>query len=391
LSLSSLQLPDGWHAVGIIRDITERKRLEQELRQHTCKLEETVALRTQDLCAANQELTALNQALAVEILKRQQKENDILLREKQYRATTRLLTHAGEDTDGLLKSVLHDAVRLVVAPEGYIGYFEESGSSFAVRHELGEIANFYRTALSPAIKQEQGFLSQVYRSGEAIWEKDYRNHSQRIADPRFDRVASLIIVPLKLGEQVRGALAVVWTDSIHSVSEENVAVVIQFAALASIALERAYVQEKINYQNKLLQKLAETTASLVTELDLDKALQNILEQAKGFMGIPHGFIVLFTPDGRHVEIKCGLGRYQRQTGMTRLFDGQGICGDVQRTGQSVVIQDYAHWPQRMVNSFNQEMTAEMQAPLIIDGKTIGSIGLALFGEPIVLEPAKLCV
>ncbi len=84
LSLSSLQLPDGWHAVGIIRDITERKRLEQELRQHACKLEETVELRTQDLCAANQELTALNQALAVEIIKRQQKENDILLREKQY-------------------------------------------------------------------------------------------------------------------------------------------------------------------------------------------------------------------------------------------------------------------------------------------------------------------
>ena len=391
LSLSSLQLPDGWHAVGIIRDITERKRLEQELRQHTCKLEETVELRTQDLCAANQELTALNQALAVEILKRQQKENVILLREKQYRATTRLLTHAGEDTDGLLKSVLHDAVRLVGAPEGYIGYFEENGSSFAVRHELSEIANFYRTALSPAVKQEQGFLSQVYRSGEASWEKDYRNHPQRIPDPPFDRVASLIIVPLKLGEQVRGALAVVWTDSIHPVSEEDVAVVIQFAALASIALERAYVQEKINYQNKLLQKLAETTASLVTELDLGKALQNILEQAKGFMGIPHGFIVLFTPDGRHVEIKCGLGRYQGQTGMTRLFDGQGIFGEVQRTGQSVVIQDYAHWPQRMVNAFNQEMTAEMQAPLIIDGKTIGSIGLALFGEPIVLEPAKLAV
>jgi PAS domain S-box-containing protein len=31
LSLSALQLPDGWHAVGILRDITARKRAEQEL------------------------------------------------------------------------------------------------------------------------------------------------------------------------------------------------------------------------------------------------------------------------------------------------------------------------------------------------------------------------
>ena len=49
LSLSSIQLSDGWHAVGIIRDITERKRLEQELRLHANKLEEIVELRTQDL------------------------------------------------------------------------------------------------------------------------------------------------------------------------------------------------------------------------------------------------------------------------------------------------------------------------------------------------------
>ena len=391
LSLSAIASPDGWHAAGILRDISQRKQMEQELRQYASKLEETVELRTQDLHAVNQELTALNQTLEAEILIRQQKESDILLREKQYRATTRLLTNADDNTTDLLKSVLHDAVRLVGAPEGYIGYFEEHGANFVVHHEIGAIADFYRTHLMPAVKLEQGLLSQVYRSGDACWERDYRSHPQRIPTPHFNRVASLIIVPLKLGEMVSGALAVVWTDNVHPVTGEDVDVVSQFAALASIALERSFVQEKLNYQNKLLQKLAETTASLVTELDLDKALQNILEQAKSFMGIPHGFIVLFTPDGRHVEVKCGLGRYHSQTGMIRRFNGQGIFGEVQRTGKSVVILDYAHWPQRMVNDFNQEMTAEMQAPLLIDGKTIGTIGLALFGEPIAMDPQKLAV
>ena len=391
LSLSSIQLPDGWHAVGIIRDITERKRLEQELRLHASKLEETVELRTQDLFAANQELTALNQTLATEIVLRQQKETDILLREKQYRATTSLLTHAGADTDDLLRSILQDAVRLVGAPEGYIGFFDENGGVFSVRHEICDIPKLYQRHLKVAVKQGQGLLSQVYRNGETLWAKDYQNEPLRMRQSEFDRVASLIIVPLKLETVVRGALTVIWTDTVHTVTEEDVDVVSQFAALASIALERAQVQEKIHYQNKLLQRLAETTASLVTELDLDKALQNILEQAKAFMGIPHGFIVLFTPDGRYVEVKCGIGRYQAQTGMLRLFDGQGIFGEVLRTGQSVVIHDYVNWPKRMVNSFNQEMTAEMQAPLKIDGKTIGSIGLALFGEPVVMEQEKLVI
>ena len=33
LSLSALHLEDGWHALGIMRDITARKRVEEELRR----------------------------------------------------------------------------------------------------------------------------------------------------------------------------------------------------------------------------------------------------------------------------------------------------------------------------------------------------------------------
>ena len=43
LSLSAVQLSDGWHAVGILRDITERKRAEAELRETNQQLEEATA------------------------------------------------------------------------------------------------------------------------------------------------------------------------------------------------------------------------------------------------------------------------------------------------------------------------------------------------------------
>lgn len=54
LSLSSVQLRGEWHAVGIIRDITERKKVEEELRQANRQLQEAIELANE--MAANAEM-----------------------------------------------------------------------------------------------------------------------------------------------------------------------------------------------------------------------------------------------------------------------------------------------------------------------------------------------
>jgi diguanylate cyclase (GGDEF)-like protein/PAS domain S-box-containing protein len=54
LSLSALKLKEGWHAVGVIRDINERKKSEEALRTHQEQLESLVAERTEELHAANE-------------------------------------------------------------------------------------------------------------------------------------------------------------------------------------------------------------------------------------------------------------------------------------------------------------------------------------------------
>lgn len=60
LSLSSIKLNNKWHATGILRDITNRKKLEEELKQERENLEQTVVIRTEKL---NQSLNELEKAL----------------------------------------------------------------------------------------------------------------------------------------------------------------------------------------------------------------------------------------------------------------------------------------------------------------------------------------
>ncbi len=52
-------MPDG-NLLGMIRDVTERKRAEEQIRQLNSELEDRVALRTKELEAANKELEAFS-------------------------------------------------------------------------------------------------------------------------------------------------------------------------------------------------------------------------------------------------------------------------------------------------------------------------------------------
>ncbi len=56
LSLSALQLKGKWHAAGILRDITGRKKAEAELRTHREQLKNLVEERTEELQTVNEQL-----------------------------------------------------------------------------------------------------------------------------------------------------------------------------------------------------------------------------------------------------------------------------------------------------------------------------------------------
>ena len=337
------------YLIAQIEDISDRKRLEQELRVHAETLEETVGQRTQELHASNQELTALNQELLamndemlsanetlaetnhtldLEITVRKQAEQEAIRREKQYQATASLLTEPGEDFDGLLQSILYNAVELIGAPAGYIVLLDDKGENFVLRCKLGAP---YKIGKSQPV--QLGLLGQVYRTGELASVEDYRQYEHRVSDPEFESLTTLLATPLKLYGKVQGALAAYWNDDIRRITDDDKDIYRQFGTLASLALERTYAGRRISRQNEMLRELAEATASLVEELDLEKALQNILDRASSFMEIHHGFIQLFDSDGEHLTFQCGLGRFAGQKGTRLRFAGKTI-GSIGLAGYS---------------------------------------------------------
>lgn len=391
----------------IFFDVSERKRMEKELQLHSIELEATVEQRTQELYASNEELTAMNEemtamneelkamnetledanrALAAEVDNRHKKEQEVLRREKQYQATTNLMKNSTVGIHELLELILNEAITLVGAPGGYIGLLDESGRKSVMRHTAGANRAFQMTERSTDV----GLLGEVCRSGELKHVEDYYTYPHRLDSKHLiENLRTVIMMPLKQVDQVKGVLVANWQGEVHPVTVDDLEIFQQFGNLASIAMERVYASEKIANQNLLLQKLADSTAALVNELDMEKVLQSILHQATSFMGMIDGFIAFFEADGQHATFKCGLGIYEKQIGTTVFFGNQGIFAEILRTGKLVAVDDYENWPQRLNYRFHDKLSASIQAPLHVDGKTMGSIGFAAFRGPIAFDREML--
>jgi signal transduction histidine kinase len=65
LSLSPIKLGNKWHAVGVAKDITEKKQNEQMIREYSDKLEKAIAARTNELQIAQESLLKLERLAAI--------------------------------------------------------------------------------------------------------------------------------------------------------------------------------------------------------------------------------------------------------------------------------------------------------------------------------------
>ncbi|WP_371381359.1 EAL domain-containing protein [Sporomusa aerivorans] len=227
-----------------------------ELERHRDKLEELVEERTGELAAANQEMLAMNEELTAmnetledtnqrlldENQARRQTENNLLLRERQYRAITGLLTRSTDEMGDILENILHNAVELLNAVAGYIGLYDAAGNVFYIHHSIGLDAD----CISSPLPANAGLQGQVYATGDIYYLEDYRKSPQRLDDNILScSTSSVIMVPLKQADKVQGVLTVSWRDVVHPINKEDLEGLRQFADLASVALEQDTIQKKI--------------------------------------------------------------------------------------------------------------------------------------------------
>jgi len=145
------------------------------------------------------------------------------------------------DLDELLHTIIKRAGALVGTRDGFIYLYNSDKEVMEIKVGAG----VYEKAVGYQVMPGEGLAGKVWEIGQPVIVKDYRTWPGRIDNPLFDDLRSVICIPLKSGFEVTGAIGLNQKEPDKPFETEEVAVLSRFAALASIALDNAYMHAKL--------------------------------------------------------------------------------------------------------------------------------------------------
>jgi len=146
--------------------------------------------------------------------------------------------------------------------------------------------------------------------------------------------------------------------------------------------DRMRVEQILREQNAYLNALHETALGLMSRLDIEDLLEQIIMRAAALVGTEHGYVFLQTPNAageNEMIMRIGVGAYNGFKG-TKANYGVGLAGTVWQSGEPVRVDDYRNWAGRLALSSRDILRAVAGVPIKSGKQTIGVIGLAYLEE-----------
>ncbi len=154
----------------------------------------------------------------------------------------------------LLETILKRACDLLDTEHGLIEMALPDQSALRQDVGLGVLAKYNGTL---TLKNE-GVTGNVWASGKTLAVQDYRTWSMSLPDFVNAGFNAVLGVPLKVGNEVIGVLAISLVEKDRIFNQEQINLMERFAALASIAIDNAQLYEQT--QKELTERAAAETA-----------------------------------------------------------------------------------------------------------------------------------
>jgi PAS domain S-box-containing protein len=230
ISASVIELAEKSIIQGSFRDITERKRAEEEIRQRTAQLE--------------------------------------ALREVGLKLTAQL------DLDALLHSIVSRAIELLGGTAGGLYLYRPDRDvlewSVPVGSNLAPIGTI--------LHRGEGLAGKVWETGESFAVDDYQQWEGRAAIYEDRRFRAVVGAPVRWGDEFLGVLNVL-ADPPGAFSSAHAEMLSLFAQQAAIAIRNVRLYDQVQARSRYLEALQQINATLRSTLPLSQVLQTITRSA----------------------------------------------------------------------------------------------------------------
>jgi len=294
-----------------------------------------------------------------------------------YTRTEKLLLEAGRVFNSTLEyeELIERVLRLVIAAAN-----SEAALVFRVDHE--------RTDMKIRLMNISDFkMTHFHRelgAGVIGWVASYREPviiKDASSDPRVDheiaahgglQVNSLISVPLIGKGQMIGVIEAINKQD-GEFTPADMDVLIGLANQIAVAIDNAHLYRMVRRESHQKDSLLRIGQQLSSSLKLDEVLRMILESLKEAVEFDAGGVFLIDPETGDIQSLYTVGYPSESGPSVRLKVGQGLVGNVAKSGEPVIVPDVTV-DDRYVNS-RDATRSEFTVPIKIDDRTIGAINL----------------
>ena len=130
----------------------------------------------------------------------------------------------------------------------------------------------------------------------------------------------------------------------------------------------------LRWQNEYLAALQETTIDLLSVLNLDTLMENIVRRACLLFGTSSGYLDLVDSETGLLIPRIGLGVLTESL-QHMVQPGEGVTGIVWQTGKPFVVNDYDNLSERIEGYTRGALSSIIGIPLLYRGQVLGVLGV----------------
>lgn len=231
------------------------------------------------------------------------------------------------------------------------------------------------------LEREQSLVIQAISQGQPVLVDDVSQDPNFMPNPLLPDTQSELVVPLKVGERVLGALDA-QDRAAGRFSESTVALFQTMADQISFLFENSELLERVTQQTETLtiftnqlRTAADIARRLGAVLDPERLLEQLVEMMQSRFGLYHAHIYVLDEAQENLIIRAGsgeVGRVLQERGHRISLDAQrSLVARAVRTKQVVLVEDTSLESDFMPNPLLPQTRSEMAVPLVFGDEIIG--------------------